>query len=230
MTKLRKLGKESHRRTFIRHGAPAETTFGVPIADLKPIQKAVGKDHRLALDLFATGNSDAMYLAGLVADEARMTRTDLNRWAREATWSMISTCTVAWVAAESPHAMALATKWIDARRERVAATGWSTLSSHAGITPDDGMDLSLFEDLLERVVAEIHDERNEVKDTMNRFVIAVGCFVAPLKSKALKAAKTIGSVDVDQGDTSCKTPDAAEYIRKVASMGRTGKKRKSARC
>ena len=49
-------------------------------------------------------------------------------------------------------------------------------------------------------------------------------------TKALRAAKKIGKVDIDVGDTSCKVQDATEYIRKVEKMGRTGKKRKTARC
>ena len=230
LAQLKKLGKESHRKTFIRHGAPADAIFGVPVADLKPIQKKIKKDHALALELFATGNSDAMYLAGLIADETMMSKSDLNRWAREATWYMISDYTVAWVAGESPHAVAQATKWIDSKQEKIAATGWATLTSHISITPDEDIDLEFIDSLLNRVVDEIHDERNHVKDNMNGFLIAVGSFIAPLKANALKAAKRIGKVDIDKGDTSCKVPDATEYIRKVEKMGRTGKKRKTARC
>lgn len=230
MAELKKLGKESHRKTFIRHGAPEDAIFGVPIADLKPIQKRIKKDYQLALDLFATGNADAQYLAGLIADESRMTRTDLNRWAREAAWAMIGNYSVAGTAADSPHALALGTKWIGAKKESVASIGWSTLSGYVSVTPDDELDVPTVAGLLDRVVAEIHGERNAVKDVMNQFVIAVGCSVAPLKKQALAAAGEIGKVDVDKGDTACKVPDAAEYIRKVEKMGRTGKKRKTARC
>lgn len=229
MGELQKLGKPSHRNTFIRHGAPPDAVFGVPIGELKKIQRRIKKDHQLALDLFATGNSDAMYLAGLIADEGRMTRTDLNRWAREATWGMISMA-VAGVAADSPHALPLGLKWIRSPREKIAATGWATLSGYVGVTADDEIDVPAIAALLRQVAGDIHGERNEVKDCMNQFVIAVGCFVAPLKREALAAARAIGKVDVDVGDTHCKIPDAEQYIEKVAAMGRTGRKRKSARC
>ena len=230
MAQLKKLGKESHRKTFIRHGAPEDRIFGVPVADLKPIQKKIKQDYELSLELFETGNSDAQYLAGLIGDGSRMRRSDLNKWARDAAWSMISTYAVGGVAAESPHALALGTKWIDSKQEKIAMTGWDTLSGYLSITPDDEVELKLVEGLLNRVVKEIHGERNEVKHSMNRFVIAVGSYVVPLKAKALKAAGKIGKVEVDHGDTSCKTPLAKEYIEKVAKQGRTGKKRKFARC
>ena len=98
------------------------------------------------------------------------------------------------------------------------------------MTPDDELDVEIVGGLLDRVVAEIHDERNAVKDVMNQFVIAVGCSVAPLKKKALAAAKKIGKGEVDKGNTACKVPDATEYIRKVEKKGSIGKKRKTARC
>ncbi len=230
LAELRALGKESNRKTFIRHGAPADAIYGVPIGDLKPIQKRIRRDYQLALDLFATGNADAQYLAGLIADASQMTRTDLNRWAREAAWSMIGNYSVAGTAADSPHALPLGLKWIDAKKESVAAIGWSTLAGYVAVVPDDEIDIATIAALLERVAADIHGERNAVKDAMNGFVIAVGCYVAPLKDTALATAKRIGKVEVDKGDTACKVPDAIDYIRKVEKMGRTGKKRKTARC
>lgn len=230
MARLEKLGKESHRKTYIRHGAPADRLFGVPIGDLKPIQKEIRKNYELSKELFATGNADAQYLAGLIADESRMTKADLNKWAREAAWHMVSGSTVAAVAAESAHAIALGTRWIDSKQEKIAATGWATLSGHAALTPDDEIDLKLFEGLLNRCVKEIHGERNRVKDAMNSFVMSAGTHLAPLKEKALAAAAKIGTVEVEVGDTACKTHVAEEFIRKVDKMGRVGKKRKTMRC
>ncbi|MEP4077150.1 DNA alkylation repair protein [Haloferula sp.] len=229
MAELKKLGNPQTKKTYMRHGAP-EPVFGVKMGDLKPIQKRIKKDYELALELFDTGNSDAQYLAGLIADETKMTKRDLNRWVREASWYMISDFAVAWAASESPHAFDLALKWIESKRERTASAGWCTLSSYLSITPDEEIDMEAIEDLLARVVDEIHEERNEVRHVMNGFVIATGSFVKPLKAEALNVAEKIGVVQVDHGDTACKTPLASEYIKKVAKMGRTGKKRKAARC
>ena len=63
--------------------------------------KKIRKDYSLSLELYDTGNSDAMYLAGLIADENRMTREDLQKWVQEAYWYLISDYTVANIAAES---------------------------------------------------------------------------------------------------------------------------------
>src|SRR6266513_563494 len=100
MAQLKKLGTEQTKKTFLRHGAK-EPFYGVKVGDLKKIQKRIKKDHDLALKLYDTGISDAMYLAGLIAEPGRMKKADLQRWAKQATWYMLSEYTVAWVAAES---------------------------------------------------------------------------------------------------------------------------------
>src|SRR3954467_13025201 len=127
LAELKPLGSESYKRVMSNHGVK-EPFFGVKISDLQKIQKRIKKDYRLALDLYDTGVYDAMYLAGLIADDAQMTKKDLQRWVTQACKPLIG-CTVPWVAAGSPHAWAIAQEWIDSKNELIAAAGWSTLSS-----------------------------------------------------------------------------------------------------
>lgn len=84
--------------------------------------------------------------------------------------------------------------------------------------------------LLKHGAKTIHESPNRVRYTMNNFVIAAGSYVTALTDKALQAAKQMGQVSVDMGETACHVPDAAEYIAKVAKAGRVGRKRKTARC
>ncbi len=77
---------------------------------------------------------------------------------------------------------------------------------------------------------EIADAPDKVRYVMNNFVIAVGSYVKPMLKQAKQAAKTIGTVSVDMGDTACKVPNATAYIKKIESAGRVGKKRKSVKC
>jgi len=229
LNELEKLGSASYKRTMLNHGA-IEPYFGVRISELKKYQKKIKKDYQLALDLYATGVGDAMYLAGLIADETRMTKKDLQRWMKQASWEMLSEFTVPWVAAESRFGWELALEWMKSKDEAVAAAGWATLSSVVAVKPDDALDMKEFEKLMGQVVKTIHTAPNRVRYTMNGFIIAVGCYVAPLSEKAMAAAKKIGAVEVDMGNTSCKVPDAAAYIAKVVKMKRVGRKRAMARC
>lgn len=229
MAELESLGSEQTRKTFLRHGAK-DPFFGVKIGDLKKIQRKIKKDHALALQLYDTGNSDAMYLAALISDPPKMTKAQLNKWVKKAYWHMIADYTVPWVTSEGPFAMELAEEWIDSPKELIASAGWFTLSSYVGITSDDELDLDRLAELLDRVQKQVHTAPNRVRYAMNGYVIAIGAFVKPLLARAKAVAKAIGVVEVDHGDTNCKTPVALEYIAMMEEKKRIGVKRKSAMC
>ena len=172
-----------------------------------------------------------MYLAGMVADGSRMTRKQLDGWAKGAAgMSMIAEYTVPWVAVESPYARKIALKWIESKPEHIASAGWCTYSGIVATAPDPDLDLKEIEDLLEKVEEEIDGAPNRVRYTMNGFVISVGAYVEPLTMRARSAAATIGVVSVNMGGTACKVPLATAYIEKIDGMGRVGRKRKTIRC
>jgi len=159
-----------------------------------------------------------------------MTRTDLQRWLARATSATLCDYTVPWVAAESAHGRELALEWIDSKDAGAASAGWMTLSGLVALRPDEELDVKELKRLLARVAKTIHASPNRVRYAMNGFVIAVGSYVAALSDDATAAAKRIGQVDVDMGETACQVPDAAAYIEKVRKRGTVGKKRKTVRC
>jgi 3-methyladenine DNA glycosylase AlkD len=153
MKQLEKFGSDSTKKTFLRHGA-REPIFGVKIADLKTLQKTIRKDYALSMALYDTGNSDAMYLAGLIADESKMTKKDLEHWADNVYWHMLSKYTVAWVTSLNVHGYDIALKWIDSEDESIGSAGWSTLSSIISIKPDEELDIEVIGKLMDRVEKE----------------------------------------------------------------------------
>lgn len=229
MTELEQMGNAHTKKALLKHGA-REPFFGVKVGDLKKIVKKVKKDHSLALALYQTGNSDAMYLAGLIADEKKISRKELQNWVGQAYWYMLSDYTVAWIAAESAHGWELANEWIHAKQEFVASAGWSTLSNWLALYPDEALDIIALDRLLSQVEKEIHTAPNRVRYAMNGFVISLGSYVAPFLEKSKMTARRIGRVDVEMGGTACKVPVAEEYLKKMESMGRIGKKKKVVRC
>jgi len=229
MKELEKKGSDSIKKILLNHGCK-EPVFGVRIGDLKVIQKKVKSDHGLAMDLFATGNYDARYLAGLIADESKMSKKDIQQWAERSNCSAISQYTVAWVAAESNYGWELGMKWIDSPKETIASSGWNTLSGVIAMKPDNELDIALIKKLLQRVVKEIHSAPNDVRYTMNGFVIGVGGYIKELTKDAIEASKKIGDVYVDLGNTACKVPSAPDYIKKMEAKGYIGKKKKTVKC
>jgi 3-methyladenine DNA glycosylase AlkD len=231
MADLKKRGSEKTRSIYIRHGAPADHTLGVSIAHLKTIAKTIKGQQSLACQLYETGVFEAMYLAGIVADGAQLTKKQLQTWAESAAhMPMVSEYTIPWLAVENPHARDLSISWIASKKENIAASGWSTYSGLVSTMPDDALDLAEIEDLLNTIVKGIGKAQNRVRYTMNGFVIAVGAYVAPLNKQARQAAHQIGKVSVDVGETACTIPIAADYIAKIGASGREGKKRKTIRC
>lgn len=229
MKKLEEMGSEQTKKTFIRHGAK-EPVFGVKVGGLKRLVKVVKKDPDLVLKLYNSGNSDAMYLAGLSVNPKTITKETLQDWAAKAYWYMLAEYTVAQVAAESEYALELAREWIQSKSETIATCGWSTYANYLSITPDEKLDLDEIRSLLHQVKETIHNERNRVRYTMNGFVIAIGSYVSPLNKEALEVGEQIGKVHVDVGDTACKVPLAKDYIEKVKAKKRVGQKRKTCIC
>ncbi len=205
--------------------------FGVSVADLKVIAKTIKGQQGLACELYGTGNLEAMYLAGMVADGSQMTKEQLSGWAEGAAGlQMISEYTVPWVAVENTHARELAMQWIKSKKEHVASSGWCTYAGLVATKADETLDLAEMEELLNTVVKRISGAQNRVRHTMNGFVIAVGSYAKPLLKQAKASAQQIGAVSVDMGDTACQVPFATGYIQRVEASGRVGKKRKTIRC
>lgn len=229
MQALAALGNPNTKKVLLKHGAP-EPVFGVKVGDLKKLVKKIKKDHALSIALFKTDNSDAKYLAGLIADEKQISKKTLQEWVQRADWYMLSEYTVAWIAADSPHGWELGLEWIESDNEQIATAGWSTLNNVISVKPDEELDTQKVRDLLERVEKNVHSAPNRVRYVMNGFVIGVGSFLGELTDRAMEVGKNIGKVKVEMGGTACKVPDAVPYIQKVIDKGRIGKKRKMARC
>ena len=241
MQQLSSMGSEQSKKVLVKHGA-REPFFGVKVADLKKLISKLKKDikvnkadypnglHGLAMELYQTGNSDAMYMAGLMVDAKQMTKAEIQDWVDKAYWYYISDFTVAGTAAESNFGWELGHEWIDSDSQFVASAGWATLGAIASITPDEELDLEAYTELIQRAQNEIHGSINRVRYSMNGFVIATGSYFPALTDVAKFAGKEIGLVEVDMGGTSCKVPVVVDYIKKVEDRGSLGKKRKRAFC
>ncbi|MFT6335544.1 MAG: 3-methyladenine DNA glycosylase AlkD [Saprospiraceae bacterium] len=84
LKELKDYGDARTKNTLMSHGA-VEPLFGVKVADLKKTKK----NHELSLALYGTGNYDAMYLAGSMADEKKISKDHLEDWVDKAYWSYL---------------------------------------------------------------------------------------------------------------------------------------------
>lgn len=210
MSALEKAGSAQTRKTYARHGVP-EPMFGVSFATLKTLYKRIKVDQELAEALWSTGNFDARNLAFKIADPAGISSRELDRWAATPTASMCGGY-VGSLAAESPHGRAKADKWLSASDDSTRCAAWSLVAAMAMI--DESIADSWFAERLAQIEKTIHTAPNTQRYLMNQSLISIGCRNASLRKSAAAAAKRIGKIEVDHGDTDCKTPDATEYLEK----------------
>jgi len=220
LQQLEAAGTAQTRKTYARHGV-GPNMFGVSYATLGKLTRAIKRDHALALGLWASGNHDARVLATMIADPAQATAALLNEWVTACDNSALGGA-VAKFTAGTAAAAALAAEWCADPREFVAVVGWDVVAELA--LASDVSDAE-FAACLKTIEREIHTAPNYVRYAMNGALIAIGVRNSKLEKLAVAAAKRIGKVEVDHGDTSCKTPDAVAYIAKTkAHRAKKGKK------
>jgi 3-methyladenine DNA glycosylase AlkD len=226
MGEIELLGTERMKKYYVGQGA-REPLFGVASGALKPIAKKIKKNQPLAEELYATGNYDAMYLAGMIADPKNMTPTDFDRWIEKAYFHMISDFIVAVTLAETDFAQEVADKFIASGNELVMSAGWSCYQWLIGSRKDIEFNRSKLLSMLGAVEKNIHTQPNRTKYAMNGFVIAVGVSFIPLHEEALCTAERIGEVSISFGKG---VSNAFESIKSETERGRLGFKRKNVRC
>jgi 3-methyladenine DNA glycosylase AlkD len=211
MRALKAVGTAQNRKIYRRHGGQGEY-YGVSWAELGKLKKKIKVDHDLALKLWSTGNGDARALATLIADADAMTRKEIDAWAKDLDSYGMVDCFAALVC-KTRFVKPCMKRWRKAKSEWLGQAGW-WLSSHLAQNDDSYSNAELAE-WLEEIEAKIHTSKNRVRHSMNGALISIGIRNATLRRKAIAAAKRIGKVEVDHGETGCKTPDAIAYIEKT---------------
>ncbi|SIR76903.1 3-methyladenine DNA glycosylase AlkD [Peribacillus simplex] len=229
MQELEALGKERTKKMYISNGAH-EPLFGVATGAMKPIAKKIKISNRLAEELYSTGNYDAMYFAGIIADPKAMTESDYDRWMDAAYFYMLSDYVVAVTLAESDIAQEVSDKWIASGEDLRMSAGWSCYCWLLGNRLDVEFSESKISNMLDNVKNTIHDSPERTKSAMNNFLYTVGISYLPLHEKAVETAKAIGIVEVKRDKKKSSFLNAYESIQKEVDKGRLGFKRKYVRC
>ena len=186
------LKKKGTRRTVLgmaRYGIVAKRAFGVPMGTLLTLRKKVGKDHDLAIALWASGWYEARLLASLVGDPARVTRRQMNSWA--ASFENWADCdTVCFnLFDRTPFAWERARQWVKSPREFVKRGGFvlmACLALHDKAAAD-----KRFLALLPLIERGAGDERNFVKKAVSWALRGIGRRNRSLNAAAVAVAKRL---------------------------------------
>jgi len=211
MAELKKMGTAQNVKIYKRHGA-GENLFGVSFANLYKLQKKIKVDHKLALRLWESGNTDARTLATMIAEPKQMTPSQADKWLENLScYGLVDL--LAGLISKTPFAKEKMEEWMKSPKEYVRQCGYSILGGlfKNGTSISD----SDCQRHLKTIEKEIHSSPNRARHSMNGVVIGIGVFKPSLTAEALATAKRIGKVEVDHGETGCITPDAIEYIQKA---------------
>ncbi|WP_028562609.1 DNA alkylation repair protein [Paenibacillus pinihumi] len=229
MQELEALGKERSKKMYQTNGAE-EPLFGVATGEMKPIFRRIKLNQPLAEQLYATGNYDAMYFAGIIAEPKAMTEADFERWIDGAYFYMLSDYVVAVTLSEADIAQEVADKWIASDMELKMSAGWSCYCWLLGNRPDSEFSEAKIADMLELVKNTIHDAPERAKYAMSNFLYTVAVSYQPLHERAVETVNELGPVEVGSGTAKAKFLNTSDNIKKMIDKGKLGFKRKHVRC
>ena len=214
---LKKLGKPQTAAIYKRHGS-GDNVFGVLTSEIAKLQKKIKVDHALAMELWKTGNADARVLALQVADPEKLTRADADGLVKDGPVRFIG-CYLSGLLARSPIAEKTMRAWMNSPDECPREMGYGIIGVRMKDDPGSISDADA-EKVLATIEKEIHRSPNWARYAMNGALISIGVHKPALRKKAIETAKRIGQVEVDHGETSCKTPDAVLYIEQASKRKR----------
>jgi 3-methyladenine DNA glycosylase AlkD len=206
---LENAGTAQNRKVYARHGA-RPPMYGVSFAVLRDLAKKNKKNHELAIELYETSSYDACLLACQVADPAKLDDSLAEAWVKKV-YNHVISGEFSQLVTKSPLAQKKAEKWVKSPEEYISRTGWlilSWLADHSALQDE------YFEPYLEIIETNIHESPNRTRDAMNTALINIGLQPA-LTKQCRSISKRIGKVEVDHGETGCRTPDASDYIKRT---------------
>jgi 3-methyladenine DNA glycosylase AlkD len=214
---LKKRGTPQTAAIYKRHGS-GDNVFGVLTSEIVKLQKTIKVDHALAKALWNTKNAEARILALQVADPAKLTKSDADGLVKDGPVRFVGWY-LSGLVARSPIADRTMRAWMRSTDEYSREMGYGILGVRLKDDPGSVSDADA-EEMLQTIENQIHRSANWARYAMNGALIAIGIYKPALRAKAIAAAKRIGRVEVDHGETNCKTPDAAPYIEKALKRKR----------
>ncbi len=221
---LRILGSPGTAKIYARHGAQGEI-LGVSCKNMDQLARTVEKSESLAQDLWNTNVHEARILATKVLNGCSYNEAHLETWMGE-THDHILIGELGGLISRMDDGLAIAQKWMDGDGEWVRATGWVALTcmAQAGkITASVGAPF------LDRIEKELPDAFSRERHNMNSALIALGGNILELHPRACEVAAKLGPVEVDHGETNCKTPAAIPYMQRMWDRHRQKAERQAAK-
>lgn len=192
------------------------TSFGIGLTQLRKLAKGIGRDHRLAQQLFASDVYDAKIIGILIDDPKQLTREQVEQQVENLHGGYLShvfsSCDA--TLAKAPFAFELACEWMDHKDAMRRNCAWGLVYEISKFKGKKAPAEDFFLDCIQRIESSIHDEKDMwARESMNSALMGIGKRSKALNAAAIKAAKKIGPVDIDYGDdNSCEPLDVLKHL------------------
>jgi 3-methyladenine DNA glycosylase AlkD len=218
--RLRLLGNPKAVEGMARYGIQSTTSFGVSVPKLRSLAREIGRDHSLALSLWATGLHDARLLATMVDDPKQVTVDQMERWVRDFdSWDVVDGC-CGNLFDKTPYAVVKAREWCKREQEYEKRAGF-VLMAELAVHDKDAND-RVFLDFLPFLVEGSSDNRNFVKKAVNWALRQIGKGNMRLNKAAISTAVKIQ--ELGSGPAKWIASDALRELKSPAVLKRLRKR------
>ena len=193
LTSLKKMANPVNVEGMARFGISSQNTLGVPVPAVRALAKEIGRNHKLALELWKSGVHEARLLAGFIDDPAMVTENQIEKWARDFdSWDVCDqVCSSLFD--KTPFSVEKLREWSGREEEFVKRAGFVLMASLA--VHDKRSDDKLFESFLPIIKRESQDDRNFVRKAVNWALRQIGKRNISLNRSAIRTAKEIQKLD-----------------------------------
>jgi 3-methyladenine DNA glycosylase AlkD len=210
---LERCGHAKVREMNARNGAPANQ-FGVRMGDIRAVAKSIkANHHQLGLELWASGNVDAMFLATLIMKPKQLPDQDLERMATSVTYPHLADWLTTYVIKQHPEKEAMRQRWMEASHPMLARAGWSLTAERIDKHPE-GLDLG---GLLDRIEREMAGAPAPAQWTMNFCLAGIGINFAEHRQRAIEIGEKLGLYRDYPVSKGCTSPFAPIWIRAMVA-------------
>ena len=193
LRELRGLADPKVRAKMEYFGVHVPNAHGISAPVLHQFAKHIGKDHRLAQQLWTTGIHEARILATLIGESKKVTAAEMDRWVRDFdAWDVVDAA-CCYLYAHAKPAWTKAAAWSRRREEFVKRASFSLIAYLS--YKDKAAANARFVRFLRVIEREAHDERNFVKKAINWALRNIGKRNLRLNREAIRAAERIRRQD-----------------------------------
>ena len=191
--RLKAKANSENVKGMARFGINPDNTLGVSIPEIRKMAKDIGKNHKLALELWDSGIHEARLLAGFIDEVDKVSEMQMEKWVKDFdSWDVCDqVCSNLFDKTVFCYKKAM--EWTDRDEEFVKRAGFvlmATLSVHDKKESD-----GKFLRLLPIIKRESKDERNFVKKAVNWALRQIGKRNLRLNKAAINTAKEIQKIN-----------------------------------